>query len=142
IGESKSGKPIIDRVVNPTTPLDEAAKCALVSMDSTLKSNLSVGLPLDLLVYENDSLTADKVINIDDNNAYFRMIRTSWGRRLREVFESIPDPAFHGDSLEYAQPQATSQAEQAAPRQIRPMMKISSPPEHVTQGKVAPEPKA
>ncbi|MDB6000920.1 MAG: peptidase, partial [Rhizobacter sp.] len=79
IGESKYGKPIIDRVVTPTTPLDEAAKCALVSMDSTLKSNLSVGLPLDLLVYEADSLVADKVINIDDNNAYFRMIRTSWG---------------------------------------------------------------
>ena len=52
IGESKYGKPILDRVLTPTTPLDEAAKCALVSMDSTLKSNLSVGLPLDLLVYE------------------------------------------------------------------------------------------
>jgi putative proteasome-type protease len=52
IGESKYGKPILDRVLTPVTPLDEAAKCALVSMDSTLKSNLSVGLPLDLLVYD------------------------------------------------------------------------------------------
>ena len=51
IGESKYGKPMLDRVITPATPLDEAAKCALVSMDSTLKSNLSVGLPLDLLVY-------------------------------------------------------------------------------------------
>src|SRR5215213_9327192 len=52
IGESKYGKPVLDRMITPTTPLDEAAKCALVSMDSTLKSNLSVGLPLDLLGYE------------------------------------------------------------------------------------------
>ena len=56
IGESKYGKPILDRVLTPTTPLEEAAKCALVSMDSTLKSNLSVGLPLDLVVYENGKL--------------------------------------------------------------------------------------
>ena len=54
IGESKYGKPVLDRMMTPATPLDEAAKCALVSMDSTLKSNLSVGLPLDLLVYEAD----------------------------------------------------------------------------------------
>jgi putative proteasome-type protease len=56
VGESKYGKPILDRVLTPTTPLDEAAKCALVSMDSTLKSNLSVGLPLDLLVYREGEL--------------------------------------------------------------------------------------
>jgi len=56
IGESKYGKPVIDRVVTPQTPLQEAAKCALISMDSTLKSNLSVGLPLDLMVYEADTL--------------------------------------------------------------------------------------
>ena len=56
IGESKYGKPVLDRMITPATPLDEAAKCALVSMDSTLKSNLSVGLPLDLLVYERDAL--------------------------------------------------------------------------------------
>jgi putative proteasome-type protease len=55
VGESKYGKPILDRVLTPATPLDEAAKCALVSMDSTLKSNLSVGLPLDLLVYREGS---------------------------------------------------------------------------------------
>ena len=52
VGESKYGKPVLDRVLTPETPLDEAAKCALVSMDSTMKSNLSVGLPLDLVVYE------------------------------------------------------------------------------------------
>ncbi len=56
IGEAKYGKPIIDRVITPATTLDEAAKCALISMDSTLRSNISVGLPLDLLVYEEGSL--------------------------------------------------------------------------------------
>ncbi|TAL24246.1 MAG: peptidase [Aquabacterium sp.] len=98
IGESKYGKPVIDRVVKPNTPLMEAAKCALISMDSTLKSNLSVGLPLDLLVYEADSLHAEKLIHIDEHNAYFRMIRSTWGQRLRQVFDSIPDPAWDGES--------------------------------------------
>ena len=94
IGESKYGKPILDRVLTPTTPLEEAAKCALVSMDSTLKSNLSVGLPLDLVVYENGKLQSDQIACIDDQNPYFRMVRDSWGRRLREVFEAMDDPQW------------------------------------------------
>ncbi|WP_298015008.1 proteasome-type protease [uncultured Aquabacterium sp.] len=102
IGESKYGKPVIDRVVTPNTPLEEAAKCALISMDSTLKSNLSVGLPLDLMVYEADSLQVDKLIHIDESNAYFRMIRSSWGQRLRQVFDSIPDPTWNGDQPDLA----------------------------------------
>ena len=100
IGESKYGKPVIDRVVTPTTPLQEAAKCALISMDSTLKSNLSVGLPLDLLVYEADSLAVDKLIHIDESNSYFRMIRTTWGQRLRQVFDSIPEPSWTGQDAD------------------------------------------
>jgi putative proteasome-type protease len=96
IGESKYGKPILDRVLTPHTPLDEAAKCALVSMDSTLKSNLSVGLPLDLLVYRADSLKADQVVCIDERNPYFKMIHETWGQRLREVFEGIDDPVWDG----------------------------------------------
>ncbi len=94
IGESKYGKPILDRVITPATPLDEAAKCALVSMDSTLKSNLSVGLPLDLLVYRAGALQSDDVVCIDERNPYFQMIRSTWGQRLREVFESIDDPQW------------------------------------------------
>ena len=94
IGESKYGKPILDRVLTPTTPLEEAAKCALVSMDSTLKSNLSVGLPLDLVVYENGRLQSDQIACIDDQNPYFRMVRDSWGKRLREVFEDMDDPQW------------------------------------------------
>ncbi len=100
IGESKYGKPILDRVLTPTTPLDEAAKCALVSMDSTLKSNLSVGLPLDLLVYRAGDLKADRIVCIDDKNPYFKMIHDTWGQRLREVFEGIEHPDWNGDGSE------------------------------------------
>ncbi len=95
VGESKYGKPILDRVLVPATPLDEAAKCALVSMDSTLKSNLSVGLPLDLLVYEAGTLHSDRIVCVDETNPYFRMIRETWGQRLREVFEGIEDPLWN-----------------------------------------------
>ena len=100
VGESKYGKPVLDRVITPNTPLDEAAKCALVSMDSTLKSNLSVGLPLDMVVYEADSFHTDKVVCIDENNPYFRMLHGSWGQRLREVFDSIEDPVWDGSATE------------------------------------------
>jgi putative proteasome-type protease len=122
IGESKYGKPVIDRVVTPHTPLQEAAKCALISMDSTLKSNLSVGLPLDLMVYETDTLKVDKLINIDDSNAYFRMIRSSWGQRLRQVFDSIPDPSWNGDQPDLATNAATAQLQA-----MNPLSKIHAP---------------
>lgn len=94
IGESKYGKPIVDRVVTPSTPLDEAAKCALISMDSTLRSNLSVGLPLDLLVYEKDALQVTRFAVLDQDNAYFQMIHRTWGERLRQIFTEIPNPEW------------------------------------------------
>ena len=100
VGESKYGKPVLDRVITPDTPLDEAAKCALVSMDSTLKSNLSVGLPLDMVVYEADRFQTDKVVCLDENNPYFRMLHNSWGQKLREVFDSIEDPMWNGEATE------------------------------------------
>ena len=96
VGESKYGKPVLDRVITPTTPLDEAAKCALVSMDSTLKSNLSVGLPMDLVVYEVDQLQTNRIVCIDEHNPYFKMLHDSWGQKLREVFDSIEDPMWDG----------------------------------------------
>ena len=96
IGESKYGKPVLDRVITPETPLEEAAKCALVSMDSTLKSNLSVGLPLDMVVYETDSFETNKVVCIDNDNPYFQMLHNNWGKKLREVFDSIEDPMWNG----------------------------------------------
>lgn len=95
IGEAKYGKPIIDRVVTPATPLDEAAKCALISMDSTLRSNISCGLPLDLLIYETDRLAVTRFVTIDEKNQYFQMIRSTWGKQLKSVFEGIDDPVWN-----------------------------------------------
>jgi putative proteasome-type protease len=100
IGESKYGKPVLDRVITPDTPLDEAAKCVLVSMDSTLNSNLSVGLPLDLVVYEADQLRTDKIISIDESNPYYRLVHSIWGKKLREVFDSIEDPTWDDSHTE------------------------------------------
>jgi len=118
VGESKYGKPVLDRVLTPETPLDEAAKCALVSMDSTLKSNLSVGLPLDLVVYEVDSFSTSKVVCIDEHNPYFRMLHDSWGQKLREVFDSIEDPAWGGG--------ATSVPIMVTPSRSKPLKKITT----------------
>ena len=123
IGESKYGKPILDRVLTPATQLDEAAKCALVSMDSTLKSNLTVGLPLDLLVYRADSFKSDQVACIDDQNPYFRMIRGTWGQRLREVFESIDDPRWDGGDATHPL--------MVKSERFEPMRKISKPSERI-----------
>ena len=118
IGESKYGKPVLDRVITPNTPLDEAAKCVLVSMDSTLKSNLSVGLPLDLVVYEADQLQSDRIVCIDDNNPYFRMLHDTWGQKLREVFDGIEHPTWDGSHT--AVPLMTGNARRA-------LKKISTP---------------
>ena len=123
VGESKYGKPVLDRMITPATPLDEAAKCALVSMDSTLKSNLSVGLPLDLLVYEAHKLQTDQIVCIDDKNPYFQMIRGTWGQKLRQVFESLEDPQW-GDGP------TTVPLCVPAPR-YEPMKKITHPGEKI-----------
>jgi putative proteasome-type protease len=101
IGEAKYGKPVLDRMLVPSTPLEQAAKCALVSIDSTLKSNVSVGLPIDLVVYQAGSLGCEQVVCIDDTNPYFAMIRNSWGQRLREAFEGIDDPNWSSSDARY-----------------------------------------
>ena len=90
IGESKYGKPILDRVVNFQTPLNIGTKCAL-------KSNISVGLPLDLLVYEKDSFSADKLVTIDEGNQYFSMIHDYWGKKLKQVFMEIEEPIWNNE---------------------------------------------
>ena len=123
VGESKYGKPILDRVLTPATPLAEAAKCALVSMDSTLKSNLSVGLPLDLLVYQEGQFATEQIVCIDDQNPYFQMIHSTWGQRLREVFEGIADPVWDGG--------ASKQPLLADKARYEPMRKITRPEERV-----------
>jgi putative proteasome-type protease len=121
VGESKYGKPVLDRVITPDMPLDEAAKCALVSMDSTLKSNLSVGLPLDLVVYEANALRTDRVIAIDGDNPYFRMLHNSWGQKLREVFDSLEDPVW--DDAVTENPLKVNNS------RVKPLKKLNNPNE-------------
>jgi putative proteasome-type protease len=90
IGESKYGKPILDRIFGWDSPLEEAAKCALISMDSTLKSNLSVGMPLDLLCYRRDSLSAERRLRIGADNPNFKALREAWGERIKQAFAELP----------------------------------------------------
>jgi putative proteasome-type protease len=94
IGETKYGKPIIDRVVQYTTPIKDVAKCLLVSFDSTMRSNLSVGMPIDMLGYEKDSLRVTLKRRFADGDPYFREISQFWSAGLRKVFGDVPDVSW------------------------------------------------
>ena len=94
IGESKYGKPILDRVIQPGISMSQAIKCALVSFDSTIKSNLSVGLPIDVSMVKTDGLCVAKRHRIEVDDAYFRDLRSSWSQGLRQVFSQLPDPQW------------------------------------------------
>jgi putative proteasome-type protease len=94
IGEAKYGKPIIDRVITRSSSIAEATKCALISMDSTIRSNLSVGPPLDLLCLKRDALRVLVHRSIAADDEYFRMIRSSWGESLRHAFHALPNPVL------------------------------------------------
>ena len=92
IGESKYGKPILDRVIQPAISMSQAIKCALVSFDSTIKSNLSVGLPIDVAMIKTNDFQVTKRHRIDSEDTYFRDLRSSWSQGLRQVFGQLPDP--------------------------------------------------
>ncbi|MFP7721737.1 peptidase [Lysobacter sp. A3-1-A15] len=92
IGEHKYGKPMLDRAVTRGTSLIEGVKLALISMDSTLRSNLSVGMPLDLLVYRNDSLDGVVEQRMEEGDPYFAMMRERWSNALSEAHRQIPAP--------------------------------------------------
>lgn len=92
IGESKYGKPIIDRAMSYATPLEQALRCALISFDSTIRSNLSVGMPLDLLVYREGSLEVPAGYRIQEGDPYFEGIRNQWGAGLRQLLGELPAP--------------------------------------------------
>ena len=89
-GETKYGKPIIDRVITRSTPLADAAKCVLVSFDLTMRSNLSVGMPIDLICYERDSLEVRMQRRFDDRDAYFTALSREWSEGTRQVFRHLP----------------------------------------------------
>jgi putative proteasome-type protease len=90
-GETKYGKPVIDRVITRSTPLADATKCVLVSFDSTMRSNLSVGMPIDLICYERDSLEVQKRRRFDDGDAYFTALSNEWSEGTRQVFRQLPE---------------------------------------------------
>jgi len=94
IGEHKYGKPILDRAARHETELYDGVKLALVSMDSTVRSNLTVGLPIDLLVYRRDALRVELRRRITEEDQYFRMIRERWSVALREAYRAIPRPTW------------------------------------------------
>ena len=90
-GEAKYGKPIIDRVVVPTTTLADATKCILVSFDSTMRSNLSVGMPIDLVCYERDSLEIRMQRRFNEGDAYFTALSADWSAGVRKVFRELAE---------------------------------------------------
>lgn len=90
-GETKYGKPIIDWVITRSTSLNDAAKCALVSFDSTMRSNLSVGMPIDLICYMRDSLEVRMRRRFDQGDVYFTALGTKWSEGTREVFSRLPN---------------------------------------------------
>ena len=89
-GEAKYGKPIIDRVIGPATNLSDAMKCVLVSFDSTMRSNLSVGMPIDLVCYERDALRISIRHRFAPGDAYFTSLSKAWSEGVRSVFRSLP----------------------------------------------------
>jgi putative proteasome-type protease len=90
-GEAKYGKPIIDRVITPSTNLSDAMKCVLVSFDSTMRSNLSVGMPIDLVCCARDSYKLNHRQRFEPGDAYFRSLSKAWGEGVRDVFRRLPD---------------------------------------------------
>jgi putative proteasome-type protease len=90
-GETKYGKPVIDRVITRSTLLADATKCVLVSFDSTMRSNLSVGMPIDLICYDRDSLELQKRCRLDVGDAYFTLLADAWGEGTRQVFRDLPE---------------------------------------------------
>jgi len=90
-GEAKYGKPILDRVLNPETTLTDATKCVLVSFDSTMRSNLSVGMPIDLVLYEKGSLKLEKRRRFAQGDPDFAALSKAWSEGVRTVFRGLSD---------------------------------------------------
>lgn len=90
IGEAKYGKPILDRVIRPETTLEDAARCALVSIDSTMRANISVGPPIELAVYRKDELTISRRLSLEYGTPLFQQLQKRWSEGLRRAFDRLP----------------------------------------------------
>lgn len=96
LGEFKYGRPILDRVISRDTGLDEAARCALVSIDSTMRSNASVGPPIELLCYQRDSYALDRYLCLEADDPYLLEIRRQWGEKIGRAFRELPHFSWNG----------------------------------------------
>jgi len=94
IGEHKYGKPILDRSVTEQLDLREALKLGLISMDSTIRSNIGVGLPIDIVTIRRDAVRAELRYRIDANEPYFQNLRERWSEALRAAHSDIPPPPY------------------------------------------------
>lgn len=90
IGETKYGKPILDRVINNNIKLEDAARCALVSLDSTMRSNLSVGPPVDLVIYRANSLKVERQISLRPEMPFFQALKQSWNEGINRAYHDLP----------------------------------------------------
>ena len=111
IGESKYGKPILDRIITPDTTLETASLCSLVSMDSTMRSNLTVGPPIEVMIYDKNSFMLNRRFRFEEDSEYLRQTRKQWDDSLREAFLKLP-PINWGESWD-------KQAEQNNQNQIQ-----------------------
>jgi putative proteasome-type protease len=103
IGEIKYGKPILDRVISRETDLNHAARCALVSMNSTIRSNLTVGPPIDLVIYEKDSLSAGRKLHLTESDPFAKQLSEAWNAGLAKALQELPrfeweEPSFQPSS--------------------------------------------
>lgn len=110
IGEIKYGKPIIDRVLNRRTSLQDAVKCALISFDSTMRSNISVGPPIDVLVIETNALRVGVAQRLDEGDPYLNRVRQAWSDGLKRLYVQMPSPPWYDETP--ARQQAAQQSQQ------------------------------
>jgi len=111
IGETKYGKPILDRVANRQTFLERAGRCALVSMNSTIRSNLTVGPPIDLLIYEKDSLDFPRQMSLAEDDPFSKQIAEAWNEGLIRALQNLPK--FYWESLDNAPQQPSANSDQS-----------------------------
>lgn len=120
IGEIKYGKPILDRFVRPQVKLEDAARCALVSLDSTMRSNISVGPPVDVAILPRNQLAISHSLRLDYDTPYYASLKETWARQLENAVRSLPkfDWEVQGSlSLQHAAQQAPQQMQQLSPMQ-------------------------
>ena len=98
IGETKYGKPILDRIITPEISLEKAALCALVSMDSTMRSNATVGPPIELLIYERNEFSTNHKFVFSENDSYLIELKNAWDKELKNAFHRLTQFNWHGAS--------------------------------------------